>query len=650
MSAAKLLSSAAGAGSDKLYVDDVFSTYLYTGNGSTQTINNGIDLAGKGGLVWVKNRSRNPSSHYLADSVRGFNRYLAGSDNTLPESTTTQPIIPSSNGYSITTSGFLNNALNETYVSWTFRKAPKFFDVVTYTGDGVAGRQIPHSLGCEVGMLIIKRTDTSAINMDWVVWHRSIPNDGLILNSTQAMIAGAASAWFPNGVSSSMFSIGADSSRTNTIGATYVAYLFAHDPSPDGIIQCGSFTTDASGNATVNLGFEPQYVLHKIVNYSADWNAHDTMRGMVSSDTGTVVLRPNVTDAEFSYNQIRPTSTGFNAVGIGGGGANYQTIYLAIRRPNKPPTSGTQVFDHVARTGTGAALSLATPFPVDVQWHLWRDGGVIGAGEVYDRLRGNRKNLSFGTGAENAAYGDTNPQVDLVGVLQNGVYYPGIDWNNSGKLIYNAHFRRAPGFMDVVCYTGTGVARTVSHNLGVVPELMIVKARGAATGAPNWGVYVSSIGVTNNLWLNLTNATGAFGNVYWNSTAPTSSVFSLGTNVTVNESGVTYVTYLFSTLQGISKVGSYTGNGTSQTINCGFTTGARFVLVKRTDSTGDWYVWDTARGIVSANDPHLSLNTTAAEVTTDDSVDPDASGFIVNQNTATNINVSGGSYIFLAIA
>ena len=96
--------------------------------------------------------------------------------------------------------------------------------------------------------------------------------------------------------------------------------------------------------------------------------------------------------------------------------------------------------------------------------------------------------------------------------------------------------------------------------------------------------------------------------------------------------------------------GSYTGNGSSQTIDCGFTTGARFILIKRTDSTGDWYVWDTARGIVTGNDPHLSLNTTVAEVTTDDSIDPDSSGFIVNQVGDTNINVSSASYIFYAIA
>jgi hypothetical protein len=132
-------------------------------------------------------------------------------------------------------------------------------------------------------------------------------------------------------------------------------------------------------------------------------------------------------------------------------------------------------------------------------------------------------------------------------------------------------------------------------------------------------------------------------------------VYPEATRIAVNDTDVntnsnTYVTYLFATKAGISKVGSYTGNGSSQTINCGFSAGARFILIKRTNSTGDWYVWDSARGIVAANDPHLSLNTAAAEVTTDDSVDPASSGFIVNQVAATNINVTSATYIYLAIA
>jgi hypothetical protein len=150
--------------------------------------------------------------------------------------------------------------------------------------------------------------------------------------------------------------------------------------------------------------------------------------------------------------------------------------------------------------------------------------------------------------------------------------------------------------------------------------------------------------------LNLTDAVGTGNSVLWNSTAPTSTVFSLGASSNINTNGATNVAYLFATCAGVSKCFNYTGNGSSQTINCGFTGGARWILIKRTDSTGDWYVWDSARGIVSGNDPHLSLNTTAAEVTSDDTIDTDSTGFVVNQVSATNVNVSSATYIGLAIA
>jgi hypothetical protein len=216
-----------------------------------------------------------------------------------------------------------------------------------------------------------------------------------------------------------------------------------------------------------------------------------------------------------------------------------------------------------------------------------------------------------------------------------------------GLSYVNWFFRRAPGFFDEVCYTGTGVARTINHNLGVAPELMIVKERNSTS---EWPVYAAPVGNNRYLLLNATKAQSAVYSGTWNSTAPTATVFSLGTDIDVNTSNNTYVAYLFATCPGVSKVGSYTGNGSSQTINCGFTGGSRFVMIKRTDSTGDWYVWDSARGIVAGNDPRLSLNTTAAEVTTDDSVDTDSTGFVVNQVAATNVNVNAATYIFLAIA
>jgi hypothetical protein len=189
----------------------------------------------------------------------------------------------------------------------------------------------------------------------------------------------------------------------------------------------------------------------------------------------------------------------------------------------------------------------------------------------------------------------------------------------------------------------------VAHNLAAVPELMIVKRRNDVT---NWHVWNPTIFAIDSGYITLLNSTVSVSNsgTSFNSTAPTSTVFSVGTNTSTNASGGTYVAYLFASCPGVSKVGTYTGNGSSQTINCGFTGGARFVLLKRISAGSDWYVWDSARGIVAGNDPHLSLNTTAAEVTTDDSVDTDSTGFVVNQLSATDMNVNTATYIFLAIA
>jgi hypothetical protein len=175
---------------------------------------------------------------------------------------------------------------------------------------------------------------------------------------------------------------------------------------------------------------------------------------------------------------------------------------------------------------------------------------------------------------------------------------------------------------------------------------MLVKQRSTTRG---WPVRYSGFANNVYLYLNTTAATATDADI-WNNTALSATTFPVGVNGDTNQGSGTYVAYLFATKAGISKVGSYTGNGSSQTINCGFTTGARFVLIKRTDSTGDWYVWDTVRGIVAGNDPHLSLNTTAAEVTTNDSIDPDSTGFIVNQLAATNINVNAATYIYLSLA
>lgn len=118
----------------------------------------------------------------------------------------------------------------------------------------------------------------------------------------------------------------------------------------------------------------------------------------------------------------------------------------------------------------------------------------------------------------------------------------------------------------------------------------------------------------------------------------------------MNQSSEDYIVYLFATLPGISKVGTYTGTGNDINVDCGFTSGARFVMIKRTSGTGDWYVWDTTRGIAAGNDPYLLLNSNLAQVTNTDYIDPLSSGFTVASTAIAEVNNNGDTYIFLAIA
>lgn len=615
------------------YVDDVFSAYVRTGTGADVTVNTNIDMT-KGYMLWTKGRS-GATDHALYDSARGVTFDLASNLTSAQTTQSTGLKSVSGTGHTIGSLAKMNtNAA--TYVDWVFRRAPKFFDVVTYTGNGASNRALSHQLNADVGMVMVKATSTTG---DWWVFHRSATGD-LVLNTTAAQTASKAN--IPSATTST-FTV---SGSANTNGVTYVAYLWAHDPSAEGIIQCGSYVGNGSASGpVVAFGWEPQYLMIKAASgNSGNWLIWDSLRGMpVGGDP--LELLVNTSNAENAASTLTdgwPTATGFQ-IGSAGNGVNYNGstyIYLAIRRPNKPPTSGTQVYNAVARTGTGAAATVTgVGFAPDLDITQRRDGGFAA---WFDRLRGARYTIrSDATTEELTVEGVTS--FDTLGVS----FGTSSHVNSSGFPYINYFFRRAKGFFDVVCYTGTGVARTVNHSLGVAPELMIVKSRNASESY--WSVYAASVGSDKFLGLNVIDSAATVSAV-WNSVPPTNSWFSVGTIGSVNRLDNTYVAYLFASLAGISKVGSYTGNGTSQTINCGFSTGSRFILVKRTDATGDWYVWDSVRGIIAANDPHLSLNTAAAEVTTDDSVDPEASGFIVNQNTATNINVNGGQYIFLAIA
>lgn len=328
------------------------------------------------------------------------------------------------------------------------------------------------------------------------------------------------------------------------------------------------------------------------------------------------------------------------------GGSAEETLYVD------------DVFGAHVRTGTGATVNVVNG--VD----LAGKGGMVWVKSrsnatqynIFDTARGYGMLLSSNsTAAQLDTKYDGVPSQKTLASFNSDGYTIGADSGNFGVNLNSTYtfvdwtFRKAPKFFDVVTFTsGSNTNRRISHSLGQAPGMILLKR---TDGAQGWYVYHRSNGRNGFMQLETTGAFTALTNS-WGTSDPTSTDFGVD-EVNLLGASRNYVAYLFahdSSADGIVQCGSYTGNGGTQTIDCGFTTGSRFVLIKRTDSTGDWYVWDTARGIVAGNDPHLSLNTTAAEVTTNDSIDPVSSGFAVNQLAATNINVNAASYIFLSFS
>ena len=641
---AKFLQGVAGAGGGAgLNVEDVFSTYLLpNGTSSTQTFVNGIDLANEGGMVWLKSRtSAIIPNHYISDSERVITQSL-NSNNTLGQGSVGSSLIKAFNS-----DGFDAYTFDEPYVTWTFRKAPKFFDVVTYTGNG-ATQDISHNLGSNVGMLIIKSTSAG----NWFVWHRSLGDDAyLFLNGTNAE-QNPGFDWID--VTSTTISLQNNSSNTN--GQTYVAYLFAHNdgdgefgPTADqDIIKCGSYTGNGSSinGPEIDLGFEPEWIVIKRTDAAGGWHIGDSMRG-ISNGSDDPYLTVSQSDEGQSFDWLSLSATGFSITtgsqNINLVGGSY--IYIAIRRgPMAVPESATDVFAVQPWDGAAAIPQFVSGFPVDFAIHKNKTANS----EIFSSARLTQQ-LYMETSTSLLLSSDTNFMFDY----QNGYY----DAATSANFV-SWMWRRSPNFFDALFYRGDSVAgRQVPHNLGAVPEMIWVKR---TDGAGNWWVYhkdqqASTVGglrppENSASRLDLDNI-AVDGTNYWNDTLPSSTAFTVGNLSNTNGVGNDYMAYLFTSLAGISKCGGYIGNGTTLSIDCGFSAGTRLVIIKRTNATGGWFIFDSLRGMSSGNDSTLELNDSAPEVINEDVIEATTTGFnVINSGSTVDTNDLNDRYIFYAIA
>ena len=638
----QLQTAAAGsAGGGKVYVDDVFSCFLYEGNNTDgRAINNGINLSGEGGLVWIKARTAS-YNHILQDTERGATSGRKSNSTAAAQTISTRVTGFTSTGFTLGLNNNVNGSSQE-YGSWTFRKTPGFFDVVTFTSSGASSQQIAHNLGSVPGCIIVKNLDSSSFG--WYIYHRGVDSsspENYGLEFTDAVRNNNSGFWNNTAPTSTHFTLG-NVYQSNT--DNYVAYVFAHDDQSFGtdedeaIIKCDSYTGNGTSGNEIYVGFEPQWLMIKrVTGGTQDWRIFDSMRGIASGGNDSILFPNQTTDEQTSSDLVDLTATGFKLKStnttVNGNGNTY--VYVAIRRPHKPPSTATDVF--AINTESNDNDYSTTGFPVDAAISNNRDGSshtsLFGAKLMGENvLRTGLNNTQLAALTYNTAY-----------TFMDKFRYA--FWGSNTNGFVNYAFKRAPGFFDVVTYKGGGGGGTFSHNLGAVPKLMIIKCRDSSQ---DWTVYAEPLGNQKSLILN-SNGTGYSNVTSWNSTTPTDTTFQVN-GFGVNSSGNEYVAYLFGNLDGVSKVGTFTGANSAVDVNCGFTNGARFVMIKRISAGGHWYIWDTTRGIASGNDPYLILSDSSPNTTTQDHIDPLSSGFKVNYTNFSAINGSGHEYLFLAIA
>jgi hypothetical protein len=642
ISTSKMLLAASGGGAavdpGPLHAEDLFSTSLFNGNGGTQKITNGLDLSGEGGLVWVKSRS-NSDGHRLVDTERSTTNKWLNINASNGETYTGNFLTPDSDGFTFTGANTGWNESNYEYCAWNFRKAPGFFDIQTWTGTG-SDQMISHNLGSNPGSIWIKRTDSSS---DWYVYHRSLPtaNQNYIRTTTNSGANGA--------VGQDLWSSYASTFRADTylghstVGASYVAYIFAHNAAEFGpnedepIITCESYTGDGthSGNK-INIGFEPQWVLIKNATTNSQWVIFDSMRGVHSFNSTTAYLEVNDNQPEGAFTGINFNATGFEPRNNGSwqNSPGDQFIYIAIRRPHRRHTDATKVFDVQRQSTTGNPVLSTVLNHVDMTWQRFRSAG---SWMMSARMMGSQF-LELDDTASLRDDGSGTITYD-----HNFGVRPYI-WGSGVHSTYM--FKRTPGFFDFVTYKGdNSSAHRVRHSLGVVPELYIVKCRNDSKawhtyfGDANKSAVLNGTGIDNssNKWGG--NAPDAYG--FYVSNVPQHNE--------TNSSNNTYIAMLFATLPGVSKVGTYTGTGSILNVDCGFSSGSRFVLIKRIDGSGSWYVFDSESGIAQfSNDPYVMTNSANAETTNSNLLIPYGAGFAVWGSSELNVN--GNTYLFLAIA
>jgi|9_EtaG_2_1085328.scaffolds.fasta_scaffold16474_2 hypothetical protein len=665
---ARMMQQASAGVSGGLEVDSVFAVRHYHGTGGTHTINNGIDLSTEGGLVWTK-RTSSSNSHYWYDTERGVQKYISSNLSDVEYTSGSGGLNQfNNNGYRIGNDNSLNNN-NSRYASYCFRKCPNFFDIVTYTGNGANNRAINHNLGAEPGMVIIKRLSGGAEN--WAVYHiENSPNNDITYLDTNVGSQNTP-IFSDERPTSTQFKVD-DHPASNNNGDNYIAYIFAsHDGSggrngtfgksgDQPIIECGKyyaspFTHSYYGSAVkgnprkITLGWEPQWIMIKNM-VSGDWYIADETRGanIPNSGTETLLIQANTNAAEHETPGVSFLSDGFY-VWDTNLHQNYRYyIYMAVRKGPIDPVTDVTKTDVFATDTWGGGDGKNTPafysgFPTDFAFMKPVTSG--GSWEVVSKNTQLRKTFLD----QNAQMGNlSSGRLDF----ENGFY----DSTASLSSYRGWMWQRSPKIMDLTSWVGTGSGgHVVKHNLQATPEA--AWTFNVDSGPTKWYFFETSDVAAGKFREGSSATNGGLGEYNLASGQRVQAIddtsITWGNGQAPNGSGGSHYAILWATYPDIVKVGKFTYSypSSAQTVDCGFSNGARMVIIKRVTSSGNfdsWFVWDSVRGITTNADNFLRFDTTAAQTTDGNNIEPHSSGFkIVNGG----LNLAAGTQCyFIAFA
>ena len=665
--------------------EDYFNTKLYTGNGGTQALT-GVGFAP--GMTWIKARSIG-YTHSLQDTLRGPGTATSiYPDANADEGTYGmygQISAFGTDGFTVASGGHSTygtaqvNQNGVTYASWNWKTADSTttnndgatqstvrasqesgFSVVKYTGTGSA-TTVGHGLNKKPNLIIFKNLGSSGTSDMWPVYASPITADfTLYLSENYAAINDAAN-YNDTEPTSSVFTVGTWNG-INKSSVDYVAYCISNI---DGYQHVGSYTGNGSANGPfVYTGFEPAWIMIKRTDSARNWRIIDNKRS--TTNPRDKEIYPNLPNADGTYNSLNFHTNGFQVINTdisyNASGGSYLFYAIAANPDTTAPTKANS-FKSTIWSGTGSARSITgLGFKPDLIWWKARNASNYNWKAV-DSINGPTKNLyqnltnTLATDVATTSFDNdgftfgSGGNGNVSGLNYASYAWKGLDHdrnlstiNNDGSILSMVSANPEAGF-SVVKWTGTGVdGKTIGHGLGAAPEFIITKGLSNAT---SWVVGIGGVsGMNVNDYLTITEYDkSTLSNFYQAYSTNTFQVGVSAANEMNKSSSNQYISYCFRSISGISKIGTYTGNGstTGPITTTGFE--PQFLLVKRLDANARWVVWDNKRDTSNTRTTGLNLEGSYAEITGYD-VDFLSNGFQLKDAEST-LNANGGTYLYM---